>query len=46
MAFLVVVPTYNEKDNLDRLIDGVLRHDAARLLGARYARGMCLAQWT
>jgi len=31
-ATLVVVPTYNERDNLPLLIDGLMRHDNVRML--------------
>ena len=30
MNVLVVTPTYNEKDNLPLLVDGVLKHDGFR----------------
>ena len=32
MNVLVVTPTYNEKDNLPLLVEGVLKHDGFRLL--------------
>ena len=32
MNVLVVTPTYNEKDNLPLLVDGVLKHEGFRLL--------------
>jgi dolichol-phosphate mannosyltransferase len=32
MTFLVVLPTYNERLNLERVTAGVLQHDRARLL--------------
>ena len=32
MRPLVVVPTYNERDNLPRVIDGLLAHDGLRVL--------------
>ena len=32
MNALVVVPTYNERDNLPILVDGILGHDAFRIL--------------
>ncbi len=32
MNVLVVVPTYNERSNIERVVEGVLRHDWARLL--------------
>jgi dolichol-phosphate mannosyltransferase len=32
MTFLVVLPTYNERPNLERVAAGILRHEAARLL--------------
>ena len=32
MTFLVVLPTYNERPNLERVATGILQHDASRLL--------------
>jgi dolichol-phosphate mannosyltransferase len=32
MTFLVVLPTYNERSNLERVATGILRHDGASLL--------------
>ena len=32
MTFLVVLPTYNERPNIERVATGILAHDAARLL--------------
>jgi dolichol-phosphate mannosyltransferase len=32
MTVLVVLPTYNERPNLERVAAGILRHDATRLL--------------
>ncbi len=32
MTFLVVLPTYNERLNLERVTAGILQHDGARLL--------------
>ena len=32
MNVLVVLPTYNERPNIERVTDGILRHDWARLL--------------
>lgn len=32
MTALVVLPTYNEKPNLEKVADGILRHDFTRLL--------------
>ncbi len=32
MTFLVVLPTYNERPNIERVAAGILEHEAARLL--------------
>lgn len=32
MTLLVVLPTYNERPNIERVAEGILRHDWARLL--------------
>ena len=32
MNVLIVTPTYNERDNLPVLVDGILKHDGARVL--------------
>ena len=32
MTVLVVLPTYNERPNIERVTEGILRHDWARLL--------------
>ena len=32
MGVLIVTPTYNERDNLPVLADGILKHDGARML--------------
>jgi dolichol-phosphate mannosyltransferase len=32
MTFLVVLPTYNERMNIERVTEGILQHDGARLL--------------
>lgn len=32
MTFLVVLPTYNERLNIERVTEGILQHDGARLL--------------
>ncbi len=32
MTLLVVLPTYNERPNLERVVTGILRHPCARLL--------------
>ncbi len=32
MIALVVVPTYNERDNVERVVEGILTHDFARVL--------------
>ena len=32
MTLLIVLPTYNERANLPRVVDGILRHDFAHVL--------------
>ena len=32
MTVLIVLPTYNERQNIERVAEGILRHDFARLL--------------